>query len=41
MVLLEEYSEKYGELYVTVGPVFDYDYDGVGDTMELIQDKAM
>lgn len=34
--LLEQYAEKYGEIKVTAGPLFDYNYDGLYDTPNLI-----
>ena len=34
--LLDEYSEKYSEIQVTMGPVFDYNYDGKADTEQHI-----
>ena len=38
MILLEDYSEKYGELHVLAGPLFDYDYDGLRDNLEELSD---
>ena len=40
MVLLEDYSEKYGTIHVTLGPVFDYDADGHRDSLEAISENA-
>ena len=33
---MEEYVEKYGTLQVTMGPIFDYNADGVGDSLDDI-----
>lgn len=32
--LVFEYAVQYGDVHVTMGPVYDYDYDGLAD-MEL------
>lgn len=37
LALIEEYAEKYGVVHVTVGPVFDYNYDGLADSRSHIQ----
>ena len=29
--LLEEYAEKYGDLQIITGPLFDYNFDGSRD----------
>jgi hypothetical protein len=32
MIRLEEYAEKFKSINVIVGPIFDYNYDGLDDT---------
>jgi len=36
MMVLEEYAEKYESINVIVGPIFDYNYDGLDDSTEHI-----
>ncbi len=36
MQLVEEYAEKYGDVSLLLGPVFDYNMDGLADTAEEI-----
>lgn len=35
--VLEEYSAKYGQLQVLFGPVFDYNADGLNDSVSELQ----
>lgn len=34
---MEEYAEKYGTVYVTTGPIFDYNSDGLADDISDIK----
>ena len=34
--LMEEYVEKYGQIHVVAGPVFDYNSDGLADSLSDI-----
>jgi len=33
---LEEYADKYGEIKVLAGPIFDYNGDGIADSLDEI-----
>jgi hypothetical protein len=32
MIMLEEYAEKFKSINVILGPIFDYNYDGLDDS---------
>ena len=34
---VEEYAEKYKRINVIMGPIFDYNADGLGDSIEEIE----
>lgn len=36
--VLEEYSAKYGPLQVLLGPVFDYNADGLNDSVSELRE---
>jgi len=33
---MEEYAEKYGQIHVVAGPIFDYNHDGLVDSISDI-----
>ena len=35
--LMEEYAEKHGQIHVITGPIFDYNSDGLADSLSDIQ----
>lgn len=38
MTVLRRYSEERNGINVVTGPIFDYDFDGLRDTMEKIEE---
>ncbi|KAF7702426.1 ectonucleotide pyrophosphatase/phosphodiesterase family member 2 [Silurus meridionalis] len=40
MTVLRRYSEEKNSINVVTGPIFDYNFDGLGDTVEKIREHA-
>jgi hypothetical protein len=41
MIMLEEYAEKFESINVILGPIFDYNYDGLDDSQTEITRLAI
>ena len=33
---LDEWSRAYGSIHVISGPIYDYNFDGIADTLDII-----